>query len=275
MPGRPGHYRLVAVDVDGTLVASDAPPTPRVAAAIRQAVEAGVWVVLASGRAFPSVRAYAQPLGLDGPAICYQGAEVRLGGEGRVLFRKTVARALVEEAAALARGFGLEVSVHRDDAVYMESLPRAETFYRWAFGMAPRVVGSLQEALRGDPVKFLLIGEPAQLNAAEPAFRARFQGRLQVVRSHALFLEGVALGVSKGEALAHVARHLGVAREETVAVGDQDNDVPMMRWAGLGVAMGNAPAAVQAQADVVAPSVREDGLAWVLEGWVLARGSSR
>lgn len=275
MPERPGQYRLVAVDVDGTLVESDAQPTPRVAAAIRRAVEAGIWVVLASGRAFPSVRAYAQPLGLEGPAICYQGAEVRLGSQGEVWFRRPVARALVEEAAALAREFGLEVTVHQDDAVYVQSPHRDEAFYHWVFGMPPQVVEDLWEMLRSDPLKFLLIGEPGQLDAAEPTFRERFRGRLQIVRSHALFLEGVALGVSKGEALARVAQRLGVAREETVAVGDQDNDVSMMRWAGLGVAMGNAPAAVQAQADVVAPSVQEDGLAWVLETWVLAGESDR
>jgi len=266
--GRRG-YRLVAVDVDGTLVGQGMEPSPRVAEAIRRAAEAGVHISLASGRAFPSVLRYASSLALTAPLICYQGAEIREPADGRILHRVTLSRDLVREALVLAEKWDLEMTIHLDDTVYLQGPRHEAAFYDWAFGLPARPVEDLRQALYADPLKFLAIGEPAQLDAVEPVFRAQFQGRLQMVRSHRLFLEGVGLGVSKGSALARVAGFLGVRQEETVAVGDQDNDVSMMRSAGLGVAMGNAPAEVQAQADVVAPPLEEDGLAWAIERFVL------
>jgi hydroxymethylpyrimidine pyrophosphatase-like HAD family hydrolase len=115
----------------------------------------------------------------------------------------------------------------------------------------------------------IIIAEPEVCDRLHPAWKAHFDGRLQIVRSHRLFVEGNPLDVSKGRALAFVAGCLGVPREATIAVGDNDNDRTMIEWAGLGVAMGNAPAELQAVADYVAPPVDEDGAAEVLERFVL------
>jgi hydroxymethylpyrimidine pyrophosphatase-like HAD family hydrolase len=89
------------------------------------------------------------------------------------------------------------------------------------------------------------------------------------VRSHSLFGELTALGISKGSALAALAARMGIAREQVVAIGDHENDLPMIEWAGLGLAMGNAIPAARALADAVIPSVQEAGVAWAIERYIL------
>ncbi|NLE77967.1 MAG: Cof-type HAD-IIB family hydrolase, partial [Chloroflexi bacterium] len=235
---RPGGRRLLAVDVDGTLVGPDMEPTPRVVRAVRRAAEAGVMVSLASGRAFGSMARYVSLLGLTAPVICFQGAEIRDAGSGSVLYQSALSRPLLEEAIAWADERDLEMTLHAGERVYLPALRREPQFYQWAFGLPVQAASDLRLAYTEPPLKFLVVGEPAQMDQVEPALRAHFAGRLQVVRSHQHFVEGVALGVSKGEALAWVAAHLGISRAQTVAVGDQENDASMLRWAGLGVAMG-------------------------------------
>ena len=93
----------------------------------------------------------------------------------------------------------------------------------------------------------------------------RFDGQMQIVRSHELFIEANPLGVDKGTGLAWLAGHLGVPQSQVMAVGDQDNDAPMVAWAGLGVAMGNGSAACKAAADWIAPPMSKDGAAVAIE----------
>jgi Cof subfamily protein (haloacid dehalogenase superfamily) len=121
-------------------------------------------------------------------------------------------------------------------------------------------------------LKGLFIGEPHDNDVLVARLRARFDGRLSVVRSHNLFAEVISLDASKGHALAFLARKYGVAQSETMAVGDSGNDVSMIRWASVGVAMDNATSDVKAAADWVAPSVTEDGLVAVIEKYVLRNG---
>jgi hydroxymethylpyrimidine pyrophosphatase-like HAD family hydrolase len=102
---------------------------------------------------------------------------------------------------------------------------------------------------------------------------ARFANRLSVVRSHAIFGELTALGVSKGAALAALAERLHVPREQVIAIGDHENELPMIEWAGLGLAMGNAVAPVREAADAVIPPVTESGVAWAIERYILGNGA--
>jgi hypothetical protein len=120
------------------------------------------------------------------------------------------------------------------------------------------------------PVKFLFIAEPIQADRIEAAMRRRFEGQMEIVRSHANFVEGNPLGVSKGDALCRLAHHLGIPQERVMAIGDQGNDVAMIAWAGVGVAMGNASPAATAVADWIAPPLSEDGAAVAIEHFILS-----
>ena len=120
-----------------------------------------------------------------------------------------------------------------------------------------------------DPVKFIAIAEPPEADRIEAEARLRFGGRMEVVRSHPVVVEGSPLGVSKGDALRWLADHLGIPQAEIMAIGDQDNDVPMIAWAGVGVAMGGGSPAAIAAAGWIAPPLAEDGAAVAIERFVL------
>lgn len=132
------------------------------------------------------------------------------------------------------------------------------------------VASDLAEIARATPpTKLMFFGDPPLVERELAHLAAHFGDGLSVVRSDATLGELTAPGLSKGLALATLARHLGVAREHVMAIGDQDNDVPMLQWAGLGLAMGNAPSSVQEVADAVIPSVEDDGVAWAIREYIL------
>lgn len=271
-------FRLVAFDYDGTAAEDGALPSPRVRAAVAAALSAGVRLVLATGRSYPSANRYAAALGLRDPVICMQGAMVKELADSRAtLLCEPLPREPLRDLLAKAEELGLDLTLYGEDHFYYLDMRYPQAFYdRW-FGLPMYRVSSFVEARnrlaeRGQqPLKALIIGEPDENDRVIAELQPLYAGRLAVVRSHALFVEVMSPHVSKGQALAFLAQRLGIAREETLAVGDSGNDISMIRWAGMGVAMGNATDDVKAVADWVAPSVAEDGLATVIERVVLGR----
>ncbi|MCX7707408.1 MAG: Cof-type HAD-IIB family hydrolase [Anaerolineae bacterium] len=271
-------FRLLAFDYDGTAAVDGALPSPRVVAAIEAALSAGIHLVLATGRSYPSASRYAAALGLRDPVICMQGAMVKELADGRrTLLCEPLPCEPLRDLLARAEELDLDLTIYGEDHFYYVDMRHPQAFYdRW-FGLPMYRVGSFGEACdrlaaRGQqPLKALIIGEPEQNDRVIGELRAVCAGRLAVVRSHALFVEVMSPRASKGQALAFLAQRFGIAREETLAVGDSDNDISMIRWAGMGVAMGNATDDVKAVADWIAPSVAEDGLAAVIERLALGR----
>ncbi|PKO23218.1 MAG: Cof-type HAD-IIB family hydrolase [Chloroflexi bacterium HGW-Chloroflexi-1] len=270
------HYRLLALDIDGTTVVSGRPATPRVREAIAVAQARGVHVILATGRPYRSAIQYGVDLGLSTPLICFQGALVKeVTGGAATLLAETVPPEPLAEVVALAQERQLDLTIYGEDTIYLSSMSRPRSFYDLWFGLSTRRVPSLDQALqilrtRGTaPFKGLFIGEPQDNDRLAPELAARFAGRLTVLRSHPLFVELLSPKVSKGRAVAFLAERYGVPQAETIAVGDSGNDVSMVRWAGLGVAVRNATADVLAAADWVAPPVTEDAVAVVIERFIL------
>jgi len=251
--------RLVACDLDGTLIGPDLTFSPRLLDAVRRVRERGIVVTIATGRGFPSTRIFARRLEVDAPLICYQGAQI-VASDGCVLYQAPLSRALLPEVVDFAAARACELSVYCKDRVYQTTQYYERDFYdRW-FGLPMQHVNALPDDLPGAPVKFIVIA-PDQEDAD------RLEDELRVL---AWFVEGLARGVSKGDALARLARWLGVVREQVMALGDSGNDAAMVEWAGVGVAMGNAVSATLAAADVIAPTFEEDGAAWAIERYVLA-----
>ena len=261
--------RLVACDLDGTLVGPDLALTPRLRDVVQRAQAQGITVTLATGRGYPSTRPFAAALHIDAPVICYQGAQVK-EMDGSTLYESLLPRRHLVPAIELCHEGGWELSAYCQDQIYQTTRRYDQAFYdRW-FGLPVRQVHDLVDALPGDPVKFIITAPTGhEADRIERALRTLAEGRFQVTRSHAQFVEGLARDVSKGDALSRLARHLGIAREEVMAIGDSENDRSMVAWAGLGVAIGNATAVVKASAAVVAPPQAEDGAAWAIEQFVL------
>jgi Cof subfamily protein (haloacid dehalogenase superfamily) len=269
--------RLVALDLDGTLMDdSMVIKSDRVRRAISAAQEHGVVVALATGRMFDFAVPYARDLGITAPLICYQGGLIQSLDSGFPLYRATMEPALVREVLEWQAQRGYHFVLYADDDVFLDEQRHPETFYRHMLGERLVWVDDFIPVIEQHaPVKFLVFVEPHEANQVKTEMQQRFDGRIELTQSHVLIVEGNPLGVSKGDALRRLAKHLDIPQTQVMAVGDQDNDIAMITWAGLGVAMGNGSPAVKAVADWVAPSVAEDGAAVAIERFVLDALSSR
>jgi Cof subfamily protein (haloacid dehalogenase superfamily) len=265
---------LLALDLDGTLMGDDMViRSDRVLRAIEAAQARGVLVTLATGRMFDHALPYARELGITAPLICYQGGVIR-DVEGAVPFyRVTMAPELVREVLAWRAERGYELALYAGEGVFIDERRRPESVYHQMLGSRLVWVDDLATvAADHDPLKFVVFVAPGQTGATADDLRRRFGERVVIARSHEIIVEGNPPGVSKGGALAWLAAHLGVSQAQVMAIGDQDNDVSMIDWAGIGVAMGNASAATKAVADWVAPSVADDGAAVAIERFILDDG---
>jgi Cof subfamily protein (haloacid dehalogenase superfamily) len=260
-------YRLIALDLDGTLVDLSFQFSPRVKHAIAQAQQRGIAITLATGRSPISTRPFAEELNIRVPLICYQGGLIAQR-DGHVLHRASLDRNLAAQVIEFAQARNWHVNLYQDGWLYLTELRHPVWFYESLLNPQSQLVPDLYALLDHDPDKVLIVAEG---NGDEilAELSARFDGRMQIVRSHDLFIEANPLGVDKGNGLAWVADYLGVPQSQVMAVGDQDNDVPMVAWAGLGVAMGNGSLACKAAADWVAPPFEEDGAAAAIERFVL------
>lgn len=261
---------LLALDVDGTLIGETLTIPNRVREAVARAQNRGVTVTLATGRMLEATAPFARELNVEAPLICYQGGLIQAPDAEQPLYRATMDRELVREALAWRAEHGWHAILYADGALFIAERRHPESFYRDLLGENIRWVDDLASVLdHHEPVKFLFIADSPEADQIEAALREHFEGRMEVVRSHANFVEGNPLGVSKGEALRRLAGHLDVPRSRVMAIGDQGNDVPMLTWAGVGVAMGNASPAAKAAADWIAPPFADDGAAVAIERFIL------
>lgn len=254
-------YRLLATDIDDTLLAPDGslPEANRVA--LRRLHEAGVAVVFCSGRADISIRAIAASildLADDEYLVSFNGARVVTAQTRRVVARQYVPPTSVERIATYARDNDLYLQGYLGDEFLVERETEATRPYAEATKTSFRVVGDLASELPEGSPKLLLIGDHATL-AHHRERLAALDGEVRFVFSKPHYLEIVARGVNKGSALELLARELGVAIEETVAVGDAANDAEMLRAAGIGVAVANAREEAREAAGVILETSAEAG----------------
>jgi Cof subfamily protein (haloacid dehalogenase superfamily) len=263
--------RLLALDLDGTIVSDGIRISPRVRDVLRQVHHAGVSVTLASGRAYYVTRLFAHELAIRVPLICYQGALVQDPDGGEVRLHHRVPLDLAHELIDLTRQQGWGLCAYVNDRLYAEQLTPLVRFYAQYAPIKEEIyaVADLKAILSSGPTKLAVTVEAEQAAAVSGGLRARLGDRLQIVRPFAYSVEATHLSASKGQALAFLARRLGIEQSQTMAIGDNDNDADMVAWAGLGVAMGNASAAVKASAGYVAPSIDQDGAAQAIERFVL------
>lgn len=278
------QYRLIALDVDGTLFCGRHRVSPRTLAALTVARRRGAITVIATGRTPHSALRVSREIG-GGPVICCNGAGL-LDEEGRLIHHRSIPTEPLLAALALGRQEGLLMHCYTPEGMVLDRpLAHLTTAYAWlraggaavqaAVGVArlwsanqtrlvPRLTRWAASPRRPAVLKLTMFGDPARLAAVADAIRREILG-LEVTSSGPDNLEVTAAGVSKGSALAALGERLDIPPEATIAFGDSENDLTMLRYAGLGVAMGNAPAHVQAAADRVAPPCTEDGVACVLE----------
>jgi Cof subfamily protein (haloacid dehalogenase superfamily) len=260
--------RAFACDLDRTLIWKDAELRPRTRAAIAAARDAGIHVILVTGRMFRSVRPYAEAAGIEDPVVCYQGAVVADPVSGQFLRHEPIPVELAREAIAAVEAEGYPLNCYVDDELDVAEHTAASDAYASFQNLEVHTVGDLLGWLTEPPTKLVAVGDPVELDALEVRLRDRFGGRMFISKSLPYFLEFANANVTKGSGLAFAADRVGFTAAETVAFGDGENDVELLEWAGYGVAVENAHPRVLAVADFVCPPCDEEGVAQVIEAYL-------
>ena len=244
---------LVASDLDGTLLPADAEDLPRTRRAIDRLRVAGIPFVICTGRMFCSARRVAAKLGLgDGPVICYQGAMVVDLATGERLLHRPMSGEAAGEVVRHLRELGRHLNAYIDDKLFVEELDDWARFYAEHTEVSIELVADLEaEVTARPPTKLVAISDPADVERLLPDLQERWRGRLYVTRSQPEYIEIADASVSKSGALQWLCDREGRRRDRAVTCGDGLNDIDMLRWAGLGVAMAEAAPEVRAAADLV------------------------
>jgi Cof subfamily protein (haloacid dehalogenase superfamily) len=268
--------RLLALDIDGTLVGDNLALRDRTIAAVHAAVQRGVSVSLVTGRMATSAGDFANVLGLTEPIVAAQGAVIREAPRsgsarpGRLLRHTPLGADVARETLLWARDvIGLDPHLnHLERLVIRSDDPRAPDYSAF-LGVRAILAPDLPGWIRRPVTKVIAVGdEPLPVDSL-PAARARFGHLAQPTVSHPRYLEFVARGVTKAQGLRWLARRAGVGMGQVMAIGDQFGDLEMLAEAGHGVAMAGAPLPVQAAARYVAPSLLEEGAAQMIEELIL------
>ncbi|VEG58384.1 cof family hydrolase [Mycolicibacterium aurum] len=266
---------LVATDVDGTLLNEDEILSPRTRSVVRAVVDAGAQFVLATGRPPRWVKPVVDQLGFAPMAVCANGAVIYDPSADRIIAARTLSTDALAQLAEIATrvipGAGLAVervgsSAHDAATPQFVSSPG----YEHAWLNPDNTEVSVEDLLSAPAVKLLIrkSGARSADMATELARHIGLEGDITYSTNNGL-IEIVPLGISKATGIDELARPQGIAAADIVAFGDMPNDVPMLSWAGLGVAMGNAHPDAVAAADEVTATNAEDGVALVLERWWL------
>ena len=265
---------LIALDLDGTIMSKDRIISRRVRHTFKRAIDQGHVVTIATGRGFAPTARFAKELGVNAPIICYQGALIQDYRDGRAVHSATIPLNVARDLIVFSQARQLNFQVYtQDDRAYVDQMDPVAVSIAELSGIPVTAVEDLAGWLNQPPIKFLFLEQEDAVPELVRDMQAQFDGHLQVVRSWDRLIEATGPDASKGDALARLAAHLGASQSGTMAVGDQDNDVSMIAWAGLGVAMGNASPEAKAVADVIAPSLEADGAAWAIERYVLGEGA--
>ena len=262
------RYRMIAADIDGTLLNPARELEQETIEAARKCMERGAYFVLSSGRMPPALKPIAQALKVNAPAVCYNGGAVVDLLSGETLYSTPVPLELAREIAKECEKLGLYLHafVHGSYIVpYYCSLTKS---YEQLCGVKAKVVnGKISENLDEAPMKLLVLDTPAGAAKALPMLRAKFEGRASLMHSQSHMIECVDINTSKAGALEFLRDRLGVARSETCAFGDGQNDLDMLDWAAYPYVMGNAPDSVKQHSPrfMIAPPNTDLGVARVLE----------
>jgi Cof subfamily protein (haloacid dehalogenase superfamily) len=225
-------------------------------------------VIVVTGRMFQSVRPYLEAAALDDPVVCYQGALVADPETGEWLRHIPIPLAPAHEALNAVIAAGFHMNAYADDELYVAAPTPEAHAYADLNRVQMHVVGDLRGWLREPPTKLVAVGDPGGLDELEEVLKPRFAGTLFVSKSLPHFLEFAHPDVNKGAGLTFIAQRLGFTASQTVACGDGENDRELLDWAGFGVAVANAHEDVLARADLVVPSVDEEGVAALLEAYL-------
>ena len=264
-------YKLLVVDVDGTIVDSSGAISNDDEKALAEAITAGVTVSLSTGRAIKACRKILDRLSLDGHHIFFDGALVSDPSRNEEIYCRPIESELVRQAVEFARANDIYLELYSEQQFFAERQNWSDNVHYKFFGVAPTITDFDGIWRRERIIKAELVVREAEERVKSELFQAEFNGRLRfsIARSPAFpkidFINIINSRVSKGEALKELASFLGIEMKEVIAIGDGLNDIPLLETAGLAVAMGNAFPEVKRVADYITLDVKHSGVAAAVE----------
>jgi Cof subfamily protein (haloacid dehalogenase superfamily) len=258
-------YELIALDLDLTLLDEHHAISPRNLSAVKKCTELGVKVVIVSGRMYCTTLKYLHQMQLDTPVIAYNGSYIKNEHTGEKLLDVELSKEVCMEVVEYCKQNDLHLNYYYDDVLYVAKETIWSELYCGRTGAVPVPVGDLATMADKPATKLIIVDDKDKITAMAEVLAPKYAGNAYVTISNAEYLEFMPPTVDKGKALAIVAEYFNVPQAKVIAFGDARNDIPMLKWAGLGVAMENArPETIEA-ADITAEHHNEDGVAKMLE----------
>ncbi|SHJ32306.1 hypothetical protein SAMN02745176_03192 [Lutispora thermophila DSM 19022] len=269
---------MVVMDMDYTLLNKNKEVSPGNKEALAEAAKKGVHLVVATGRIYSSARFYTRLLGINTPIIASNGAIIKEDVTNKIMFQSILLDEVALEMIRLCKKKGLYCHLYSQDTVYTEKIINiSRRYYDWNQKLNPedriniRVVDSIERTVeeeKGKILKAVVVDDDCE-KLAYIRENIKKTGKVSVSQSLKDNLEVMNKGINKGNAIKILAEIYGIKRDEIIAIGDNENDISMIEYAGLGVAMGNGVEALKEKADYVTGNYDEDGVAQVIRKFVL------
>lgn len=267
--------RLIATDLDDTLLDASAALNARTLAALRAAMDAGCGITLSSGRMVEAMLPIAREIGVNAPMLLFNGAMIYNHNTDETLFAPRIAYETALAIVRRAEALGYYIQLYPGKGYFCNEILDRTRAYARQIGVEPTAVhmpmSRWLEQNPADMQKMLIIDTPDGADRIQAILREEFPHGACYLKSKPHYLEIAPEGVDKGKSLARLAQLLGLTADEVMAFGDGQNDVPMLEYAGHGYAMQNACPQALACTDLIAPPNTEDGVAQVIERY-LAEG---
>ena len=262
--------KLIALDIDGTLTNRPHDVSEKNRSAVQAAIDAGVYVVLATGRGRIATKPIWKVMNLHGPSIQYGGAMTVDIDSGRVIHMHALEPEVIREVLDYSVSVGVHAQIYVDDVVIFEKPSAFASKYIDRHHLPYEIDPQIRSKAYNNVPKILAFADLDRESEVLAAYRARFAGIAQISRSNPGYIEINCLGVTKATALAELSNTLGIDQSEVAALGDNYLDQEMIEWAGEGVCVADAAPEVKAIANVIVPSCDEDGVAYYIDHYVLA-----
>lgn len=258
-------HRLVVSDIDGTLLAPGEVLSSRTIDLIHLFQEKGGIFTIATGRMEKAVLPLVQRIGLNHPVILYNGSLIMNPQGEEVIFEAKLEADIAARSLALSNAFDLGMLLYLEGVAYTKEMTSYIERHNQKEHVTCKVVDSFSPLLEAGLTKILFMGDAKLVDQLEQTHRQQQGVKFNVIRSEVNYLEVLPENASKGNALEWLASHLSIPLSETVAIGDERNDLSMIRQAQVGVAVNNAVKELKMEADLIVDGSYSTGVAEVLE----------
>lgn len=263
------RIRMIVSDLDGTIFRWGDPIPERTIGTIKRLTEAGKLFTLASGRMPRSLIPFAHRLGTNAPLICYGGALIYDRSADSDIYQRSIPIQVSTRVLAEAKRRDLAVNVYQRDELLIECLDESSPAYKSWMRSGAKAVGDLAGFLNPEPLHLSIVCDESRTYPLTEELREEFAGQAHVSSGHPNMVEFNRLGATKGSALAWMSAQMKIDRSQVLAIGNDLNDLEMLEWAGLALAVPDSPAELLSVADEVVPS-GADVLSFALERFDLA-----